>query len=135
MAQNKVVVHYQDGRILKGFVADFFPHEEVFHLVPKDTPEATATTVRIADLKALFFVKDFMGNIDYYHERLNQFESSRPVVGRKIQVVFKDGEILLGTIQEYHADRTGFFLIPADADSNNEHCFVVLAATSKVSLV
>jgi hypothetical protein len=134
VAQNKVVVHYQDGRILKGFVADFFPDKEVFHLAANDAPEAKVIPVRVADLKALFFVKDFMGNADY-HARRNQFWSGRPVVSRKIQVVFKDGETLLGTTQGYQAGRTGFFLVPADAESNNERCFVVLAATSNVSFV
>lgn len=133
MTPNKVVAHYHDGRTLKGFVADFFPNKEVFHLVPSDTPKAAAVTVRFNELKALFFVKDFKGNSPY-HDR-KEFKSDRAVIGRKIQVIFKDGEILLGTTQGFHSDRPGFFLIPADPRSNNERCFVFVAATRKIAFV
>lgn len=63
------------------------------------------------------------------------FSKERPVPGRKIRVVFEDGEVLLGTTQGYDASRPGFFIIPADAASNNERCFVVRIATREVTFV
>jgi hypothetical protein len=57
------------------------------------------------------------------------------VVGRKIRVDFQDGETLTGTTQGYDPSRPGFFVIPADAGSNNERCFVVTRATAQVSFV
>jgi hypothetical protein len=48
-------------------------------------------------------------------------------------VRFSDGETLVGTTQGYDRQRPGFFLIPADPQSNIERCYVVVAATSDVS--
>ncbi len=134
MIRNKIVVRYQGGRILKGFTGDFAPSKEFFHLTPMDAPPGTKPLdVRMSELKAVFFVKDLGGNPKRDERR--EFDSSKPVIGRKIRVVFKDGETLLGTTQGYQAGRPGFFLIPADAQSNNERCFVVSVATQEVRIV
>jgi hypothetical protein len=47
-------------------------------------------------------------------------------------VIFKDGEVLVGTTTGYDASRPGFFLFPADEKSNNERIFVVTAAVKTV---
>ncbi len=134
MIRNKIVVRYQDGRILKGFTADFAPNKKFFHLTPMDAPPGTKPLeVRMSELKAVFFVKDLSGNPK--HDERKEFESSTPVIGRKIQVIFKDGETLLGTTQGYQPNRPGFFLIPADAESNNERCFVVSVFTQEIRFV
>lgn len=135
MAQNKVVVHYQDGRILKGFTGDFLPTKPTLHLTPADAPpQSKPVEVRVADIKAIFFVKNLMGRPQPYKRR-QEFDPGKPAVGRKIRVVFKDGEILVGTTQGYDSSRPGFFVIPADTESNNERVFVVTGATHKVSFI
>jgi Family of unknown function (DUF6982) len=58
-----------------------------------------------------------------------------PVVGRRIRVVFSDGEEITGTTQAYQPGRVGFFIVPADVHSNTERCFVVAAATREVVLL
>jgi hypothetical protein len=134
MPQNKIVVHYEDGRILKGFTSDFLPTKDQFHLTTIDAaPGSKPVDVGIHDLKAIFFVKDFVGSPS--HPDLNQFDPSKPVIGRKIRVLFKDGETLIGTTQGYQKDRPGFFVVPADPRSNNERCFVITAATAEVSFI
>jgi small nuclear ribonucleoprotein (snRNP)-like protein len=131
--QNRIVVRYQDGRLLKGTTTDFLPTKDVFHVVIAGDPSAKPTEVRVGNLKAVFFVKDFSGNAEYAERRT--FESSKPAMGRKIQVVFKDGEVLTGTTQGYQPGRAGFFVFPADANSNNDRCFVVSAAVKDVTFV
>lgn len=131
MIQNKIVVRYQDGRLIKGFTNDFFPNKDLFHLVPMDAPPGSKPMdVRIPELKAVFFVKEFGGNPQYKDKQ--EFDPTKPVMGRKIQVTFKDGETLLGTTQGYQPGRPGFFVNPADTQSNIERCFVVSAATKEV---
>jgi hypothetical protein len=49
--------------------------------------------------------------------------------------VFNDGEMLLGTTTGYQPGRPGFFVVPADADSNSERCYVISAATQSVSFL
>lgn len=134
MIQNKIVVRYQDGRVMKGFTADFMPNKDIFHLVPMDAPPDTKPLpINVQQSKALFFVKDFAGDSQYHDKKT--FEPNKPATGRKIKVVFKDGEVLVGTTQGYQPGRPGFFVFPADPQSNIERCYVVSAATREVSFV
>jgi hypothetical protein len=131
---NRIVAHYQDGHVLKGVTNDFLPAKDRFHVLPHDgAPGAKPSEVVVADLKALFFVKDFAGHPE--HKRSQLFDPKTPPSGRKIRVTFKDGEVMVGTTQGYQAGRPGFFVVPADAQSNNERCFVVSAATTEVSML
>ena len=129
---NKVVARFTDGRMIKGMTADFFPNKDSFH-VSEEGAQAGEVPVEINtnDLKALFFVKDFEG--DSQHVEGNEFDPEHPPVGRRIKVVFSDGEILLGTTAGYQKGRPGFFVVPADESSNIERCYVVAAATEEVS--
>jgi len=134
MPQNRVVAHYLDGRLLKGFTSDFLPSKEIFHLIPAEGgPGAKPVELKTAELKALFFVKKFGGNVEYLDRK--EFDPKKPTIGRKIRVTFKDGEILIGTTQGYQPGRAGFFVTPADPHSNIERCFVVLASTQEVSFL
>jgi hypothetical protein len=134
MIQNKIVVRFQDGRILKGQTGDFLPTKPVFHLTLADASrDAKPLEVQVAEVKAIFFVKDFAGNRE--RKKVQEFPAGKPVVGRKIRVVFQDGETLVGTTQGYDATRPGFFVIPADPASNNDRCYVVTRATKQVSFI
>lgn len=131
---NKVVVRFADGRIVKGTTADFVPTKDLFHvIVTTETSGAKPMEVHVRDLKALFFVKDLVG--DAQRVDSNDFDPSRPPAGRKIRVEFKDGEILVGTTVGYQPGRPGFFLVPADQASNIERCYIVTAGTKQVSFV
>ena len=132
--QNKIVVRYNDGRLMKGITSDFMPNRDLFHLVPMDaSPGVKPVDVPVRELKAVFFVKDYTGNSGYQERK--EFEPAKPVPGRKIKVVFKDSEVIVGTTQGYQPDRPGFFIIPADPRSNNERLYVVSSATQEVSFV
>jgi len=134
MIQNKIVIRYSDGGLKKGITNDFFPNKEIFHLMPAAvTPGDKPLEVRIAELKAVFFVKEFGGMPGYDDNK--EFELGKPVVGRKIRVLFKDGEVIVGTTNGYQPDRPGFFVVPADPKSNIERCFVITKATREVKLL
>jgi hypothetical protein len=131
---NRVVAHFQDGRLLKGFTTDFLPAKDHFHLsAEQDAPGAKPTQLLVAELKALFFVRSFQG--DPSHKEIIDPSAGKPGAGRKIRVVFKDGEVMVGTTQGYDRSRPGFFLVPVDPASNNERCFVVSAATQEVTFL
>lgn len=132
--QHKIVVRYLDGRIVKGTSADFMPNKDLFHIVPLDAPLGKKPLEIIArELKAVFFVRDYDGNAQY--KEAKEFSPDRPVAGRKIKVVFKDEELLVGTTQGYQPGRPGFFVFPADTQSNIERCYVVSTAVKEVSLL
>jgi hypothetical protein len=131
---NKVVVRYSDGRIIKGVTSDFFPNKDMFHVSEENSSgEDIPVEVNIQELKALFFVKDFKGNPQ--HVEGNEFDPDHPPAGRRIKVVFNDGETLIGTTTGYQPGRPGFFVVPADTKSNIERCFVVTAATQDVGFL
>lgn len=58
--------------------------------------------------------------------------AGKAVSGKKIEVTFNDGEVLVGTTMGYDAQRPGFFLFPADDKTNNTRMFVVMAAVKSV---
>lgn len=129
----KTVAHYADGKILKGFIQDFYPSKPFFHLVPATTGFSSTdevVKVRIEQLKAVFFVRDFAGNPSY-NERKSFAAGERPP-GRKVRVVFKDGEWMVGSTVGYEPRRPAFFLTPADPQSNNRSVFAVAAAVVSV---
>jgi len=126
----KVVARYINGKRVKGFSQDFFPNKDRFHISPADKPSGEAIEVLVRELKAVFFVRDFTGNFQY-DERKNYLEEEKPS-GRKIEVTFKDGEVMVGTTLGYDPSRPGFFLFPADPKSNNIRVFAVSTAVKKV---
>ena len=127
---NKVVAHFLNGKLLKGTTQDFMPNREVFHLLPVDG--SPAQTVRCKDLKALYFVKELDGNPN--RPALKGFVPRDDQGGRgnKLAVRFKDGELLCGYALSYTPDRAGFFMLPADAGSNNQRIYVVRSSTAMV---
>jgi hypothetical protein len=130
MLPNRIVARFVDGRTVKGTTQDFAPGRNAFHVIPSDGG-ARPVKVVVNDLKAIFFVKDLVGNAAY--AEVKAFE--RPAPGRKVQVVFQDGETLLGTTQAYQPERPGFFMVPADPQSNNERIYVVRRAIEQVTLL
>lgn len=127
---NRVVARFRDGRLIKGSTGDFLPTRDFFHV---HTTSGETVPVRHADLKAVFFVRDFAG--DPAHRDRKEFEPGQAAPGRKIRVVFEDSEVLVGTTQGYQPGRSGFFVVPADPASNIERCFVISAATRDVQLL
>jgi hypothetical protein len=132
--QNRIVVRYADGHVVKGTTADFAPGRPIFHVAvqPGAGQSASVLDVPLHALKAVFFVRDFNGDSSY--NEVKDFVAGA-VQGRKIEVEFNDGEKLVGTTMGYQPDRPGFFLVPADPKSNNERCFIVRAAVKNVKFL
>ena len=127
----KLVVHYADGRVIKGYAHDFYPNKPTFHLFPAAAePSGRPIEVRIKDLKAVCFVRDFAGD-DFFNEPKKFVEGEQPL-GRKVEVTFVDGRVLVGTTLGYDPRRPGFFFIPADPQSNTLRVFAVAQAVRDV---
>ena len=128
----KIVIRYADYRVVKGYTHDFFPNKSSFHLeLISDYNKGKVIEVQLKDLKSVFFVRDFIGNPSYNERK--HFTEGQQLTGRKVKVSFKDGEVLVGSIVSYDPNRQGFFLFPADSQSNNLKVFVVSSAVSKVA--
>jgi hypothetical protein len=127
--EEKVVAHYQDGRTLRGTTQDFRPDSESFHLLPSEGG-GLPTALRLNDLKALFYVKDY-GYLRRQVERSRRFPNEAP--GQKTIIEFKDGERLWGFTVEYSPGGRGFFFTPADPQENNVRVFVVNASVKQIT--
>ncbi len=140
--REKSVVRFSDGKVLKGYLRDFSP--QAADAVLEEDGTGTMHTVRVDDLKAVFFVKSFEGNHEYRDKKTYGISHNR---GRRAFIKFKDGESLVGFLDgsvpwekgfflSKPVDGTrGFFLYPADSNVNNIRIFVVSASVSDVTVV
>jgi hypothetical protein len=131
MEQLKVVVRFRDGKLLKGYTQNFFPNKPTFHLRPHDSKNPTdSMEISFDNLKAVFFVKDFLGN-PKYKEAKRVTDGNKPQ-GRLLEVTCKDGEVIVGTTTGYDPKRSGFFIFPIDTQWNNVKAYIVSSAVSNV---
>jgi hypothetical protein len=119
-----VVVRFVDGRLLRGYTSDFNASRPQLHLSPSPDAAPERLLVPLASAKAVFFVKDLIGD----STRVDGTTFDGPTNGRRIEVTFRDGEVLVGSTMNYDPARLGFFLHPANAASNNLRVFVISAA-------
>ena len=131
--RNRVVVRFNDGRLLKGYTHDFLPEKDFFHLI-EDTSSGAGTSqeINVPELKAVFFVKTFTGNKDYNEKKSFKEINAAVLHGIKIKVTFKDGEVLCGLSLGYNKTKKGFFIVPIDPLSNNDRIYIVAASTTGV---
>ena len=128
----KIIVRYADGQIIKGYTQTFSPDKPTFHLTPVDPKVSNGPIeVQVKDLKAIFFIRDFLGNRTYREQKT--FSNGAKIIGRKVEVTFKDKEVIIGSVLGYDPTQPGFCLFPSDPHSNNLKIFAVSRAVSKVN--
>ncbi len=133
--RNRIVVHFKDGNLVKGYTLDFTSAKEFFHIISeteKDKPSIHEIWIR--DLKAIFFVKQLDGNKNYYEKKEFEEGKNAKMHGVKVKVEFSDGEIIRGKSFAYNKAKKGFFVIPVDPESNNDRIYIVRDATNNVEV-
>lgn len=120
--EQKIVVHMRDGAIHKGVTHDFEPKQPAFHLLPAEGG-GVPIRVNIDVMKAMFWVRDYLGNRDFVARR--DFDPARPLEGRKAVLTFADGETIWGSVTEDDSSSPGFFFTPADDRDNNIKIFII----------
>jgi len=122
---HRVVARHVDGQLLRGYTNDFQPNRGHLQLSPRLNCAALERLhVPVPRLKAVFFVKDFAGDPD----RVDGHAFDHTPRARKIEVTFRDGEVMTGSTLSYKANAHGFFLVPADSRTNNTRIYVVTPA-------
>lgn len=127
----KLVAHFKDGQVSKGFSRDFDPGAESFHLVRREGQFAESREIRLNELKALFHVKTWGRKDRHLNHRPAGFprdaRQSRRAPRSHVKTVleFQDGEKIFGYSTDYDPNRPGFYLLPADPADNNRKIFVV----------
>lgn len=122
---HRVIARHADGLLLRGYTNDFHPARGHIQLSPTLACAAMERLlVPVPRLKAVFFVKDFVGD----SERVDGHAFDHQPRARKVEVTFRDGEVMTGSTLSYKANEQGFFLVPADSRSNNLRVYVVTPA-------
>jgi Family of unknown function (DUF6982) len=131
---SKIVARFLDGKIVKGYTQNFFPNRPVFHVLPMDAAIKTdPVEIQVSELKAMFFVRDFVGNKG--HDERKGLAPGEKVQGRLIEVIFGDGEVLVGSTTGYDPKRPGFFFFPIDPKSNNLKVYILSSAIRGVQFL
>ena len=130
--EQKIVVHLKTGVIHKGITHDFSLAADSFHVLPAEGG-GVPVPIRTDDMKALFYVKDYLGNRDYVARR--KFDEAR-AAGRRAIITFQDGEEIWGYLGEgADEEGLGFIFFPADENDNNIRIFVVRSALKQLKEV
>ncbi len=130
--ENKVVAHFLDGRVIKGSSFDVSPDKSICHLLTRDRE---TVTLNLAEVKALFFVKDLEGRPAYHEQQALNPADSRARGAKRLELVFRDGERLTVLAPVYSGTRPLFFVIPVDPQSNNDRILVNRAALDSITLL
>jgi len=127
----KVVARYTNGTVIKGFTHDFSPNKDRFHLIPVDGRSRGTIEVVVSRLKAIFVVRDFNGDPQYKERKT--FVKGENSSGLRLEVTFKDGEVMVGqTLLGHDPKKQGFFIFPSDPMSNNIRVFVVSSSVKSI---
>lgn len=124
-----VVARFLDGRVLKGTTQDFATNKPSFHLHEHGEHAARGVLIPMDALKAVFFVKSYVGDPRYDEKK--DFDGAVGQ-GRRVLVTFTDGEVLAGFTTTFSPGKQGWFLIPADGDSNNSRVYVLATSVRKI---
>jgi len=140
---DRSVLRFNDGTMLKGYLKTFSP--DMAGIVIQEDETGKTHSLEVDMMKAVFFVKSFEGDVGYKEKKSYGIRKSR---GNRVFVKFKDGECLVGFLEgkvpwekgfflsrKESDSLKGFFLLPADEDTNNIKVFVVASSVDDVTVV
>ncbi|GAB4334633.1 MAG: hypothetical protein Kow0099_06780 [Candidatus Abyssubacteria bacterium] len=112
----QLVVKYLDGRLLKGTPSTWDIESDGFGLLPRDALPGSSEEIYVpfADLKAVYFVRDFDGQLGK-----KIVSPASQMRGTHLRLTFHDGEQIDGyTSESYTASSPRFYFFPADQTGN-----------------
>lgn len=143
MDDEKVILRFLDGSILKGHIRDF--PEKSDELTLQELDSDVVRVIKNNVLKAIFIVRTFEGNRHYNEKKSFGIRKPR---GRRTFIKFTDGEDMVGFLEgdvpwdkgfflghQTINNLKGFFLLPADEGSNNIRVFIFAHAVKDVTVV
>lgn len=125
---DKLILRMKDGTMIR--CTTRIPFSAAYEKVTVIDDNGEVHKIPLNQIKAIFFVKDFMGNPHYKAGK--EFTEGSPKAGKTVTVEFEDGEIIKGKALNFNEDKNGFFLYPADPLDNNEKVFVIKSSTKNI---
>ncbi len=127
MFDHIMVIHFLDGKILKGWGSLISSGDKIMEFQDLG---GNIHLVDLSTIKGAFYVKSFEGN----PKKIKPVEATWLPPGDKVKIYFKDGEILEGVAQlpDNFKNVLGFYIVPTDIASNNYRIYINLKAISKI---
>lgn len=126
---NSIVANLLDGRVVKGISLDVDPTKPLCHV----RTDQGIVKVKLADTKALFFVRDLTGDPARNDVQDPAPDDPRQHGSTRIEIRFKDGERLVAFTNRYPPRGAFYFVVPVDPASNNSRILVNQAAVASHS--
>ena len=120
MFDEPVVVHFRDGRTLTGFGDMFDEGETAIQVRELSTDGSVSVDLNL--VKVVCFVQDLYSTGVVRHREIPPILHTP--VGRRVEIVFRDGERLTGTVALNEPPTRGFFLTPLNRNANSLKIFV-----------
>ncbi len=124
-----VVLRYLNGEMEKCFIKPYISCSVKVIQVIKES--GGVITVPVEKLKAVFFVKELKGK-GHKEGSWKEEDPDGLKAGRKITVIFRDGEKMRGKVIGNYEKSGGFFLYPLEKDSNNIKVFIVKNSLAEI---
>ncbi len=137
ISRKKVIVRKLSRDWLSGYLsaADFIAQGEVGVLAP----DGKVTSVRVAEIKWICFVRDFNSGDPESPERLlsKAFLRRPRVQGLWVRAQLRDNDSIEGLAQNDSSllDPNGLFLIPPDSRSNTQRIFLPRSAIKELEII
>jgi len=113
---NRVVAHFQDGRLIKGTCFNVSLQRPICHI---HSINLGVVPIFLNRLKGLFFVRDLQGDPHYADDPVPRSWDLRRHGHAGVDVRFRDGERIVGWSTTVPPLKPYFFLVPVDNQSNN----------------
>jgi hypothetical protein len=128
---NFVVANLLSGQVVKGISLDVDATKPLCHI----RTDAGVVKVQLADVKALFFVRDLAGDPKRNDRQAVAPDDPRQRGATMVEIRFKDGERIVAFTNRYPPRGAFHYVVPVDQASNNSRILVNQAAVVSLTLV
>lgn len=130
--RKRVVVRKLDKGLIKGFLDPNGYLATDLEVLDRD---GRIVHIPLADVKGVFFVRDFDGNPDRAERKI--FRSRPRLAGLWVRMTFKDTEVLEAILPNniLEIDPLGYLVTPPDVYSNNLRIFIPRTALTEMEVL
>ncbi len=125
---NFVVANLLRGGVVKGISLDVDAAKPLCHI----RTDGGAVEVKLAEVKALFFVRDLAGDPARNDGQALAGDDPRQRGATVVEIEFKDGERIVAFTNRFPPRGAFYFVVPVDPASNNSRILVNSAAVASL---
>jgi hypothetical protein len=129
----KVLVRLRSGELIKGDLLSLNVARPSFYLVAeKDDGKTNTITVNMDSLKAIFFLKKEEKDTSVVHTETIEQSVVAGLHGFRLDVEFRDGEMIHGSAHKYNPTDKGFYMVPLNPAERYDRIYINAAWVKKV---